>query len=250
MSLPAHVAPLLDQLDAASDRLVATVERLPAEDVAGPSALPGWRRAHVLTHLARNGDAFTRMVEGAARGELVQQYAGGREQRQREIEAGVQRPAADILADVPRSCRELARAWRAMPDDAWNNLIGRTNGPAEAWRGLQARLLEVEVHHADLAAGYGWRDWPAAFADAVLDQAATRVARAAAEADHGQWRVARTDGPGEWPLGGGQQAGRVSGPGTALLAWLLGRSDARDAGLAIDGDWSAGADLPKRYPYG
>lgn len=30
----------------------------------GPSRLPGWSRGHVATHLARNADAFTRLVNG------------------------------------------------------------------------------------------------------------------------------------------------------------------------------------------
>jgi maleylpyruvate isomerase len=250
VSLPEQVAPLLAGLDSATGRLLETVGRLSAADVAGPSALPGWSRAYVLAHLARNADAHRGMAEGAARGELVQQYAGGREQREREIEDSGRWPAAELLADVPRAAHELSRAWRAMPDACWSNPIGRTTGPTEAWRGLQARLLEVEAHHVDLAAGYTWRDWPASFADAELDAAASRIARAAAAGAHGLWTVVRGDGPGSWALGSGEERGRVGGSGTALLAWLLGRADAPEAGLSIDGDWATGAGLPRHYPYG
>ena len=68
-------------------------------DASAPSRLPGWSRAHVLTHLARNADGHRRMIEGAARGEVLEQYAGGVEGRNAGIDAGAGRPAADVLAD-------------------------------------------------------------------------------------------------------------------------------------------------------
>jgi maleylpyruvate isomerase len=168
----------------------------------------------------------------------------------REIEDTAAWPAAELLTDAPRSAEALRQAWRAMPDGAWDNLIGRPTGLTQAWRGLQARLLEVEVHHVDLAAGFGWRDWPASLADAVLDTAAGRIAAAAGGGQHGRWTVVRADGPGSWTLGSGPERGRVSGAGTAVLAWLLGRADAAVAGLTISGDRSTGAELPRHYPYG
>ncbi|WP_048821321.1 maleylpyruvate isomerase N-terminal domain-containing protein, partial [Streptomyces ipomoeae] len=39
-------------------RLSQAVDALPADAVAEPSALPGWTRGHLLTHLARNADAL------------------------------------------------------------------------------------------------------------------------------------------------------------------------------------------------
>ena len=53
-----------------------------------PSLLPGWSVGHVLTHLARNGDSVVWRLEGAALGELRDQYPGGLEQRREDIDAG------------------------------------------------------------------------------------------------------------------------------------------------------------------
>ena len=55
-----------------------------SDDVARrPSRLPGWTVGHVLTHIARNADSLVWRLEGAARGELRDQYPGGLEQRSR-----------------------------------------------------------------------------------------------------------------------------------------------------------------------
>ena len=48
----------------------------------GPSLLPGWSVGHVLTHIAApDADSVVWRLEGAARGELRDQYPGGLEQR-------------------------------------------------------------------------------------------------------------------------------------------------------------------------
>jgi maleylpyruvate isomerase len=52
------VGTLLGWVEDGSRRLEQAVSALPAEAVAEPSALPGWTRGHVLTHLARNADAL------------------------------------------------------------------------------------------------------------------------------------------------------------------------------------------------
>ena len=49
--------------------------------VRAPSRLEGWTVGHVLTHLARNADSHTRMLDAAWHGEAVEQYAGGRQER-------------------------------------------------------------------------------------------------------------------------------------------------------------------------
>ena len=43
-----------------------------------------------------------------------------------------------------------------------------TRAPSPAAQLLTRRLVEVELHHCDLGAGYGPDDWPAAFADTEL----------------------------------------------------------------------------------
>ena len=42
-------------------------------------------------------------------------------------------------------------------------MLTRTADKSTPARWLGARWREVEIHHVDLAAGYGPQDWPAAF---------------------------------------------------------------------------------------
>ncbi len=62
-------------------RILLAVGDLTDEQAAAPSRLPGWTRAEVLTHLARNADGGRGIAEAAARGEIGAQYPGGVEQR-------------------------------------------------------------------------------------------------------------------------------------------------------------------------
>ena len=88
-------------------RLLRALDEAGFDDAiaSSESALPGWTRGHVLTHLARNADSHTRMIDAAKNGESVAQYPGGFAQRESEIEAGAFRSAADLLADLRRGRR-------------------------------------------------------------------------------------------------------------------------------------------------
>ena len=55
-------------------RLLDELARLDDETAQRPSLLPGWDVAMLVTHLARNADSHSGMVEGAAAGEARQQY--------------------------------------------------------------------------------------------------------------------------------------------------------------------------------
>jgi maleylpyruvate isomerase len=98
-------------------RLRDTLVGLTDAGARRPSLLPNWTVGHVLTHLARNADSHVRMLEGARRGEVADQYPGGNEQRAADIEAGAGRPAADLVADVAGSAGRLEEAWAATPEE-------------------------------------------------------------------------------------------------------------------------------------
>jgi maleylpyruvate isomerase len=152
-----------DQIDEATARLLETVDRLTDAEVARASLLPGWSRGHVLTHLARSADAMRNLLDWARTGVPTPAYAGP-EAREAGIEAGAGRSAAELAADV----RESAAAWRAaveaMPDEAW----GRVVGDFPASQVLLRRLVEIELHHVDLGAGYRSTDWPTTFNELEL----------------------------------------------------------------------------------
>src|SRR5947207_10829736 len=102
------------RVTAAQQRFEQATSALTDADVRRPSLLPGWTVGHVLTHVARNADSHVRRAEAAVRDEMVDQYAGGYAGREREIEEGSRRPAAEIVDDVTRSAQAVDEAWRGL----------------------------------------------------------------------------------------------------------------------------------------
>jgi maleylpyruvate isomerase len=136
---------------AAQDALDVALVGLRDEQARASSTLPGWSVGHVLTHLARNGDSFVWRLEGAAQGELRDQYPGGLAQRQSDIEAGAGRPAAELVADVARSSAAVAEVMVTLPAVAWGAPSRTSLGIVEPSRdAVLARWREVVVHHGDL----------------------------------------------------------------------------------------------------
>jgi maleylpyruvate isomerase len=154
---------------AAQHRFDAAIEDLDDADVRRPSRLPGWTVGHVLTHVARNADSHRRRTEGAARNEVVDQYQGGYAGREAEIEAGANRPASELIADVRHSGEELQAAWLVVPDGAWDRVTRDVGGRLRRLDTLVARRRqELEIHLTDLGIGVTHRDWPDDFVAAQL----------------------------------------------------------------------------------
>ncbi len=64
-----------------------------------PSALPGWTRAHVVAHLARNAEALRDLLTWARTGVETPMYTS-REQRAADIEHGAGRPPEQLRREV------------------------------------------------------------------------------------------------------------------------------------------------------
>jgi maleylpyruvate isomerase len=152
---------------------------------------------------------------------------------------------------VTRSATGFAEEAARVPAAAWEVPVHGLNGPDHpAWFTLFRRLTEVEIHHADLGAGYGPRDWPAAFVadelDRVTEQFAGRddVPACLLElADTGQ-RVRL--GP---PAAGAGDVTTVSGPSWRVLAWLTGRDDGAALSASGGQDPASGrGGLPPKLP--
>jgi maleylpyruvate isomerase len=143
----------LDAVDRAFVLVAGAVEGLTDADARAASRLPGWSRGHVLTHLARNADGQRRMVEGALRDAVLDQYPGGDEQRAADIEAGAHRPAAALVTDLHESQRALVHAWSLVPHDAWNRLTRARAGVRPLRDGVLSRWRELMVHGVDLEMG-------------------------------------------------------------------------------------------------
>ena len=194
------------------------------------------------------------MVAAALRGESRPQYPGGPEQRAAEIAAGRGKAAADLLADLRHAATEWAFVMDAVLDDQWEIVVPAGVGPRPVAQRVRSRLLEVEVHHADLGLEYTFRDWPDDFAADHLDRTVRALpGRRTAAAVPGQWRVGRwlvSVGPdvAVAEADGSAYDGAVAGDDRALLAWLLGRESAASAGLDVAGDARV-AGLPAAFPF-
>ncbi len=145
---------------AAHRTLAADIAGLTDDQVRRPSELAGWTVGHVLTHIARNADGLSNLLEGAARGVVADMYPGGREGRAADIEAGAPRPARDLIDDVAASSARIEAAFAALADDQWNAQGATVFGPVAMVDVPRRRWQETTVHHADLGLGYTYRDWP------------------------------------------------------------------------------------------
>ena len=247
------MTPLLAAVAAAEERLDATVSAMTDAEAWGASLLPGWTRAEVVTHLARNAESNSSMVAARLRGEQRPQYPGGREQRAAEIAAGRGLPAADLLRDLRGAVVEWAWVFATVGDGEWAWEVPAGVGPRPIAQRVRSRLFEVEVHHVDLGLGYTFRDWPAAFVADQLERTLGSLADLrTSSAVPGRWGV------GRWLVEVGESvvvtegadgaAGAVAGEEAALLAWLLGRESMASAGLVMSGDPAVAA-LPEWFPF-
>jgi maleylpyruvate isomerase len=226
-----EISQALADIQAAAERLLATAARLTDTEVGEPSLLPGWTRGHVLTHIARNADGLANLLRWASTGTEIPMYAS-REKRDADIEAGAGRGADALTADVRDSAAAFAEAAATVPERAWTVLVRALRGdPFPASDVLARRLSEVEIHHVDLAVGYGPADWPAKFVAAALPH----VAESFSGDDRAPACRVAADGAGySATIGPGAHDGPVPlvfGPAHDVLAWMLGRSPGD--GLAV-----------------
>lgn len=215
----------LEELQEATNRLVRTVDGFKGDDWSGASGLPGWTRAHVVAHLALNAEGLAGALTGIVQDDPAPMYAS-QEDRDRDIEELAGGDPAELRERLLAGCTLYADAWAALPDDALGTRFERTTGgptiPAGATLGM--RLREVEIHHADLEAGYSHTDWPLRFCEILLASMTKR-----------EWSqpftASPTDLDGSWDYGEGHGP-TVSGTAADLGWWLTGRGQGE--GLTSD----------------
>jgi maleylpyruvate isomerase len=155
-------------VDAATAGVLATLADRTDADARAASLLPGWTVGHVLTHVARNADAFVRVAADRRAGRTGTMYPDGAAGRNADIEAGSTRSMADLLADVAEASARFTAAWTdPVPD-----------GPCRSWEGIPEfpahqiplrRLREVEVHATDTGLpGATHERWTDAYVQADL----------------------------------------------------------------------------------
>lgn len=196
-----------------------TVAGLDDDELRGPSLLPGWTRAHIVTHMARNAEGLCNLLTWARTGVETPMYVG--DQRERDIEAGVQRPIPQQRDDAAAASARFVAACESMPDEAWDGRVktrmGREiSGSTIPW----FRCRETWIHTADLGAKKGFGDLPDDFVTPMLAELAGGLE---GRADCPAMSIVRTDGDQRWVVGPREPGPDVTAPGAVLLGWLLGR---------------------------
>ena len=193
-------------------------------------------RAHVVAHVALNGDALAGVLDAVLREEPVAMYESD-ERRDADIEELAGAGQADLLDRLLAATTRFADAVEAMDDEAWQGTFSRTPGtdPVPVATVPSMRRRELEVHHADLGVVYTRGDWPRDFLVELLD--VVTVDHAAS----GPFTVRADDLDRSWAVGGGDGP-TVAGPGADLGWWLTGRGDG-------DGLSCEAGDLPRLGPW-
>jgi maleylpyruvate isomerase len=202
--------------------LLACADALTDEEMQAPSGLPGWRRAHVAGHVARNADALARLAAWARTGVETPMYAGP-EQRAAEIEASAGRPAAILRSELITAAAALDDALALLDDQTWTATIRSAQGreiPAAEIPWM--RIREVWIHPVDLGTGAAFDDLPIGVVDLLLDD----VTGVLSGRDDCPPVVLRpSDRDQEWRLGPdpATAVAKVTAPAAHLAGWLTGR---------------------------
>jgi maleylpyruvate isomerase len=209
----------LAEVNHATSRYLQTLDGLTSGQLADPSLLPRWTRAHVVAHLAQHALGTSRALHGLASGERVPVYDSP-ESRNADIDATAALEASELRELSFAACDRWKEAIGSVTD--WDALMERVpGGPAfSADECIDMRWREVEIHHADLGAGYTAADWPPAFTTYLLSYLA---------ADRTEDLTLRSP-TRELTVGAGGPV--VEGSETDLTWWLLGRG--RGEGLSGD----------------
>ncbi|MFG2528704.1 maleylpyruvate isomerase family mycothiol-dependent enzyme [Streptomyces sp. NPDC048516] len=218
-----HAEAIRVAVETSQEHLRALLPALTDDAVREPSELPGWTRAHVLSHIEGVARALARQARHALRGELIEPYDGGRPARAAAIETGAVRGAAALGDAVRAALDEASAAWAAVGPADWTRPVKHRESD------LRAALLcwwrELEIHTADARIGHGPRDWPRELCHHLLDHLAPRAPEdlrlvLTATDDTLTRRYGAADAPAVTVSG----ALTVSGPLTDLAAWLAGRT--------------------------
>ncbi|WP_438387263.1 maleylpyruvate isomerase family mycothiol-dependent enzyme [Actinopolyspora saharensis] len=216
---------LLAAVQGATNTLLETVGAMDEVSVHAPSSLPGWSRAHVISHLARNADGCVNLLTWARTGVEHPMYPSAAD-RDADIAEGSHRNHRLLFEDLAASSDRFFEAARTLPQEAWHSLVASVPGnPVPAHEVLRNRLLEVRVHMIDLDHGFGFEDMPRGDLERLLNDAVRQLGgrtdvpplSVTIDFDDGNSTV--------WEIGAPHsQRYRVRGRAETVLGWLLGRT--------------------------
>lgn len=199
---------------AATLRLLGDTIAISETDWHSPTALPGWTRAHLATHLARNADVLRRYVT-----QLDDHPVLGDDDVVRDLEAGARRTPLEIQIDLDTSAGQLNEAFNQLPATAWPTALDGTLAGLTVADLPMMRLNEVVLHHVDLDCGFGFVDLDPQMAEWLLEWNLHRRTDLA----NGPGIALVTNSGRVHRIGSGPGAAEVSGTDGNLLGWLTGR---------------------------
>ncbi len=207
----------------ANHRLLGDTIQISDDAWEGPSLLPGWTRAHVAAHLARNAEGFKAVVQGVTAGRIVPMYVSESE-RMWSIERGSEKSPLQLQIDLDTSMSELSAALDGLRSDQWDFLVRFDGELIPVGLILLSRLSEVVLHHIDLNVGFGLDDIDADTAVWVMRWCLHRLMEVPPTTSY--WVETPTDGA----VLVGQPMPHppvVSGSVVDLLGWMSGRDPHR-----------------------
>lgn len=200
----------------ATQRLLGDTIAISDQAWQEPSRLPGWTRAHVVTHLAQNANGFYRALESISSGSPGHMYEA-ESIRRSSFERGSERSALDLQIDLDASAGRLNRKFMILEQVPHDYVLELRPGLHLLAHLIPlARLAEVVVHHLDLDCGFYLGD--------ISDQLASMLL---------QWatHLYRIDSPsvilesstgfrGYLGAPGGEV---IRGSNATLFGWVMGR---------------------------
>jgi maleylpyruvate isomerase len=200
-------------------------KRLDPTGFAGPSRLPGWSRAHVLAHLARNAEALTNLTVWARTGVETPMYKDP-EQRDRDIQQAAGQTPPLLLRDFAETAADFDASTDTMDRAAWTAGVRSARGRAISASEIPwLRAREIWIHLVDLDVGFDMEDLPGEFVDALLDDVSGHFTR---QPSVPALRIEPTDRQRTWPVGEPEAATVVTASAACALGWLIGRRGSHD----------------------
>jgi maleylpyruvate isomerase len=201
----------------ATQQLLGHTIALTEEAWHQPTGLPGWTRAHVATHLARNAEFFDSIVQAAQIGAPLPTLAAASVRRS-VLEVGAERHALELQIDLDGTAGALQNTIDAITD--WTPAVELDGAQLTLAAVPLARLHEVNVHHLDLNCGLTIDDIPADAAEWLLRWALFRLRNTNLPTIRVISETMQTE------IGHSATTLEVSGTDANLWAWLSGRADA------------------------
>lgn len=220
-----QIAVVMKAVRVATELLTDAVAELDEHNGKAPSLLPGWTRAHLLSHLARNADALVNLLTWARTGVEHQMYAS-KADRDADIDEGSRRLVQVIKEDLYAASQRFEFAVGELSESEWGATVGHhALGQIGVTAVPMMRQFEVCIHLVDLRLGIGFADLPATLVEPLLPSAA-RPNLAVAGGPVTSLRVDLDDGRQRtFELMATDHDGVVEGPAPAALGWLMGRTD-------------------------